>query len=111
MRSTSETYIGTTITLLALATTFVIGYQIYNAIELKKELAEIKEMYNTIVQKNKEISVKLIEQDNCMNEGFDILSSLTKYNSGQVLSYAQKHSIHFIMLCYILSILAVRIMQ
>ena len=80
---TSETYIGTTITLLALATTFVIGYQIYNAIELKKELAEQKEMYNTIVQKNKEISVKLIEQDNCMNEGFDILSSLTKYNSGQ----------------------------
>lgn len=80
---TSETYIGTIVTLLALVTTFVIGYQIFNAIELRKELIEQKEMYNTIVRQNDDMRVKLLEQDNCMDEGFEILSSLTKYNSGQ----------------------------
>ena len=36
---TGETYVGTIVTLLSLAAAFVIGYQIYNAIEFKKDIA------------------------------------------------------------------------
>lgn len=80
---TSETYIGTIVTLLSLAATFVIGYQIYNAIEFKKEIENQKEKYNDIIKRNEEIKAKMIQQEFVMEEGFAIISSLIKYNSGQ----------------------------
>ena len=39
---TSETYIGTIVSLLSLAAAFVIGYQIYNAIEFRREIKNQK---------------------------------------------------------------------
>lgn len=80
---TEDTYIGVTVTLLALATSFVIGYQIYNAIELKKEISEQRKQYGRIVQKSLKMDKRYKEQNYRMQEGFDILSSLIYYNSGQ----------------------------
>lgn len=80
---TSETYIGTIVSLLSLATAFVIGYQIYNAIEFRKEIEIQKKKYDNIIRRNEEIENKLKRQEYAMQEGFDIISSLIKYNSDQ----------------------------
>ena len=39
-----DTYIGTIVSLLSLAAAFVIGYQIYNAIEFRKEVENQRSM-------------------------------------------------------------------
>lgn len=77
---TEGTYIGVIITLLSIVATFVIGYQIYNAIEFKKEISNQKKRFEVILQKNKEIDEKYHKQNYQMQEGFDILSALTSYN-------------------------------
>ena len=56
---TSETYIGTIVTLLSFAAALVIGYQIYNAIELRKEIENQRKKYDEIVKRNEEIEGKL----------------------------------------------------
>lgn len=78
-----ETYIGTIITLLSIATTLVIGYQIYNSIELKKEITEQKQKYDEILLKNAEMEAKYKEQSCRMQEGFDMISAIINYNKGQ----------------------------
>ena len=80
---TSEAYIGTIVSLLSLATAFAIGYQIYNAIELKKEIENQRKKYYDIIRRNEEIENKLKSQEYTMQEGFDIISSLIAYNSKQ----------------------------
>lgn len=80
---TEGTYVGIIVTLLSIIATFVIGYQIYNSIELKKEITHQKRQYETMLKKNKEYEEKYIKQDYAMKEGFDIMSSIIKYNSGQ----------------------------
>ena len=54
-----DTYIGTIVSLLSLAAAFVIGYQIYNAIEIKKEVENQRKKYDEIVKRNEEIESKL----------------------------------------------------
>lgn len=78
-----DTYIGVIVSLLSLAVAFVIGYQIYNAVELRKEISEQRKLYDTIVQKHKEMNEKYEEQNNQTQEGFDIISSFICYNRGQ----------------------------
>ena len=80
---TSEAYIGTIVSLLSLATAFAICYQIYNAIELKKEIENQRKKYYDIIRRNEEIENKLKSQEYTMQEGFDIISSLMAYNSKQ----------------------------
>ena len=78
-----DTYIGTIVSLLSLAAAFVIGYQIYNAIEFRKEVENQRKKYDEIVKRNEEIESKLKCQEYAMQEGFDIISSLITYNSKQ----------------------------
>lgn len=80
---TGDTYIGVIVSLLSLATAFIIGYQIYNAIELRKEISKQRKLYDAIVQKSKELDSKYEEQNNQTQEGFDIVSSFICYNNGQ----------------------------
>lgn len=80
---TEGTYIGIIITLLSIATTLVIGYQIYNSIELKKEITEQKQKYDEILLKNAEMEAKYKEQSCRMQEGFDMISAIINYNKGQ----------------------------
>ena len=78
-----DTYIGTIVSLLSLAAAFVIGYQIYNAIEFRKEVENQRKKYDEIVKRNEEIESKLKCQEYAMQEGFNIISSLITYNSKQ----------------------------
>lgn len=71
---TEETYIGVIVSLLGLATTFIIGYQIYNAIEFKNELSTLRKRYEEAVVKNEELEKKFIQQNYQTQEGFDIIS-------------------------------------
>lgn len=80
---TGDTYIGTIVSLLSLAAAFVIGYQIYNAIEFRREIKNQRKRYDEIVKRNGEIESKLKCQEYTMQEGFDIISSLITYNSRQ----------------------------
>lgn len=84
---TGDTYIGIIVTLLSIASTLVIGYQIYNAIEFRKEINNQKRQYELVLQKSQEIDKKYCEQECQTQEGFDLISSLINYN----LSFASKY--------------------
>ena len=79
-----DTYIGTTTTLLSLAATLIIGYQIYNAVELKNEIKEQRKLYEEAKKESQEINVKLKMQQYQTQEGFDIISSLISYNKSSL---------------------------
>lgn len=79
-----DTYIGTATTLLSLAATLIIGYQIYNAVELKNEIKEQRKLYEVAKKKSQEISTKLKMQQYQTQEGFDIISSLISYNKSSL---------------------------
>ena len=58
---TSEDYISTIVSALSIAATLVIGYQIYNVVEIKRELKQFdkkieqqKTLYKSIIEKNLE---------------------------------------------------------
>jgi len=78
---TGDAYIGIIVTLLSIASTLVIGYQIYNAIEFRKEINNQKRQYELVLQKSQEIDKKFCEQEYQIQEGFDLISSLINYNS------------------------------
>ena len=78
-----SSYIGIIVTLLGLVTTFVIGYQIYNAIELRSSVIKLERKYDEIYKKEKSIIKFAEEQDASIQEGFDIINSLIKWQSGQ----------------------------
>ena len=75
-----DTYIGTTTTLLSLAATLIIGYQIYNAVELKNEIKEQRKLYEEAKKECSEINTELKMQQYQTQEGFDIIGSLISYN-------------------------------
>lgn len=75
-----DTYIGTATTLLSLAATLIIGYQIYNAVELKNEIKEQRKLYEETKKESQEINAKFKMQQYQTQEGFDIISSLISYN-------------------------------
>lgn len=87
---TGDTYIGTIVSLLSLAVAFVIGYQIYNAIELKREIKEQREKYNDIIKRNEDTERTLKQHEYVMQEGFDVISSLIRYNSKQSFNVANE---------------------
>lgn len=101
---TSETYIGTIVSALSIATTFVIGYQIYNAMEIKSELKQFDEkiqqqnsQYKSIIEKNTELEKTLRVQDSLLQGGFDIINAnfeLNKENT-KAAFYFYHHSLIF----------------
>ena len=60
---TGDAYIGIIITLLSIITAFIIGYQIYNSIEFKKEIVEQRERYEDILQKNQEFEKNITNKN------------------------------------------------
>lgn len=79
-----DTYIGTTTTLLSLAVTLIIGYQIYNAVELKNEIKEQRKLYEEAKKECSEINTELKMQQYQTQEGFDIIGSLISYNKSSL---------------------------
>lgn len=90
-----EAYVGIITTLLSLAVAFVIGYQIYNAVELKNDVKEQRRLLELTKKENDEYKNYLVKQKYQTQEGFDIISALMTYNNGGVASpinaFAQMH--------------------
>lgn len=74
-----DVFIGTIATFIGISVTLLIGYQIYNAVELKKELQEQKKISEQIGKFYLDISDKIKLQESVMQEGFDIISTLVSY--------------------------------
>lgn len=90
-----EAYVGIITTLLSLAVAFVIGYQIYNAVELKNDVKEQRRLLELTKKENDEYKNYLVKQKYQTQEGFDLISALMTYNNGGVASpinaFAQMH--------------------
>lgn len=90
-----DAYVGVITTLLSLAVAFVIGYQIYNAVELKNDVKEQRRLLELTKKENDEYKNYLVKQKYQTQEGFDIISALMIYNSGGITSpinaFAQMH--------------------
>lgn len=76
---TNETYIGLIATFIGISVTLLIGYQIINTIEIKREISEQKKVSNKLMKMYDEISQNIVMQKNEMQEGFDILNTLINY--------------------------------
>lgn len=99
---TSETYIGIIVSALSIAATLVIGYQILNAIEIKRELKQFDEKvqqqdfkYKSIIEKNTELERKLRIQESLFQGGFDIINANIELDKGnaKVAFYYNHHSL------------------
>ena len=91
---TNDTYIGTIVTALSIVITLVIGYQIINVIEIRKDLREQRaenekernhyaQLLNDVEQKSLILERRIKEQENEASEGLNILHSLIIFNDGQ----------------------------
>lgn len=76
---TSDTYIGIIATFIGIAVTMLIGYQIVNTLEIKKEVAEQRKLANDLKQMSEDLNKTIERQKNEMQEGFDIISTLVNY--------------------------------
>lgn len=74
-------YVGIITSLLSLAVTLLIGYQIYNSVELRKDIIEQRHLLELSKNENEDFKKRLIEQQYQAQEGFDIISALVTYNS------------------------------
>ena len=90
-----DAYVGVITTLLSLAVAFVIGYQIYNAVELKNDVKEQRQLLELTKKENNEYKNYLVKQKYQTQEGFDVISALMTYNSGgdtsPINAFAQMH--------------------
>ena len=57
-----DAYVGVITTLLSLAVAFVIGYQIYNAVELKNDVKEQRRLLELTKKENDEYKNYLVKQ-------------------------------------------------
>lgn len=91
---TNDTYIGTIVTALSIVITLVIGYQIINVIEIRKDLREQRaenekernryaQLLKDVEQKSLILERKIKEQENEASEGLNLLHSLIVFNDGQ----------------------------
>jgi hypothetical protein len=74
-----DVFIGTIATFIGVSVTLLIGYQIYNAVELKKDIQEQKKISEQTRQQYLDVSEKIRLQEFVMQEGFDVISTLVTY--------------------------------
>lgn len=86
---TSDTYIGTIATFIGIAVTMLVGYQIVNTLEIRKEVAQQGKLANDLKQMNEDLNKTIEKQKNEMQEGFDIISTLIDYQEKGLTSSIQ----------------------
>lgn len=84
-------YIGIIVTLLGICTTFLLGYQIFNAIEMTKKMKELEARYSESIKKNNELEIRVDKDKQEIAEGLHIIAAFTTYNSGQAF-ITSKHA-------------------
>lgn len=77
------TYVGIMVTLLGISTTFLLGYQIFNAIEMTKKMKELEARYSESIIKNNELEKRVDKNKQEIAESLQIISAFTTYNGGQ----------------------------
>ena len=75
---TNDTYIGILATFIGIAVTLVLGYQIYNAIEIRQDVKNAKKEYEELKKEIQDLNKQYIEA----SEGISILHSTVTYHSG-----------------------------
>lgn len=92
---TSETYLGIIATFIGIAVTMLIGYQIVNTLEIKREILEQRKLTNKLQYMNDVLNKTIKTQKNEMQEGFDIISTLVYYQeNGWTYSIQAFTSLH-----------------
>jgi len=67
-----DVFIGTIATFIGVSVTLLIGYQIYNAVELKKDIQEQKKISEQTRQQYLDVSEKIRLQEFVMQEGKEL---------------------------------------
>ena len=78
---TNDTYIGIIATFIGVSVTLLIGYQIFNAIEIKNEILEQKIITAKLKVMNADLNKIIETQQHVTKEGFDIISATSLYNN------------------------------
>lgn len=90
-----DVFIGTIATFIGVSVTLLIGYQIYNAVELKKDIQEQKKISEQTRQQYLDVSEKIRLQEFVMQEGFDVISTMVSYQkNGSTSSASAFKGIH-----------------
>lgn len=100
----SETYIGIIVSALSIAATLIIGYQIYNTIEIKNKLKQFDKKirqqnikYKLILEKNTALEKELQIQNSLFQGGLDIINANFEQDKGneKAALYFAHHSLSF----------------
>lgn len=96
---TNDVYIGIVASFIGISVTLVIGFQIVNTLEIRKEVAEQKAISIETQRLNSELSQIIKTQRSEMQEGFDIINTLIKYQEqGWTYSIQSFSSLHHALL-------------
>jgi len=92
---TNDTYIGIIATFISIAVTILIGYQIVSMFEIKGEIVKQRKLTDDLRQMNEDLNKRTEKQNNEMQEGFDIISTLLNYqehgSSSSIQSFKTLH--------------------
>lgn len=75
----NDIYLGLLATFIGIAVTMLIGYQIVNTLEIKKDITEQRKLANVLEKMNQDLTKTVETQKNEMKEGFDIITTLINY--------------------------------
>ncbi|MBP1644976.1 MAG: hypothetical protein H6Q16_551 [Bacteroidetes bacterium] len=78
---TNETYIGIIASFIGISVTLLIGYQIINTLEIKKEMSEQRKRSNELGVMFDEAKQSIEMQKYEVQEGFDIINTLINYQA------------------------------
>ncbi|MCL2311328.1 MAG: hypothetical protein FWC41_02395 [Firmicutes bacterium] len=90
----NDIYIGIIATFVAVSATLVIGFQIVNTLEIRKEISEQRKMSDELKQMNNGLNKTIENQQNKMEEGFSIINALMQYQKGYQYSNIAFYYLH-----------------
>ena len=80
---TNDVYIGIIATFIGISVTLLIGYQIYNTIEIRREIKEVQLLSKDLKEKNDSLDIKLELQDSSIQGGLFSIIALQKYSENR----------------------------
>ena len=96
---TEETYIGIIATFIGISVTLVIGYQIFNTVEIKKELQERAKDAEALTHTAEALKETIEQRDYEVQEGFDVIHAfICHLDDGRTNSIGSFMSLHHALL-------------
>lgn len=91
----NDIYVGLIATFIGVSVTLVIGFQIINTLEIRKEISEQKKLSTKLEQMHNKLNKTIEIQKNTMQEGFDMIDTLIEYQeNGSTYSINAFKSLH-----------------